>query len=196
MSKLDFKVGDFVVYPTHGVGQVIEIGKQTFGGQEIELVVIRFEKNRMTLRVPTEKIEISGLRKISSKKKMDEIVDLIKDSPQVKRVMWSRRAQIYEDKINSGNPEEVGEVVRDLYRNYNKVEQSFSERQIYQKALERLANEYAVINKVTEDRAVEKIEDYMQKSQKRYNATLEEQENINKNLDKVLEDMDIKEDDE
>ncbi|MDR1691472.1 MAG: CarD family transcriptional regulator [Rickettsiales bacterium] len=196
MAKLDFKVNDYVVYPTHGVGQIIEIGKQTFADQELELITIRFEKNRMILRVPTEKAEISGLRKITSKKKMDDIVDLIKDSPQTKRIMWARRAQIYDEKINSGDPVEVAEVVRDLYRNYNKMEQSFSERQIYQKALERLANEYAVINKTNPEKASEKLEDIMQKSQKRYNKELEEQENINKNLDKVISEMEIDEDEE
>ncbi len=164
MATFNFKKGDFVVYPAHGVGEVIDLTKESFGDIDLELIVVRFDKNRMTLRIPYDKVEISGLRKISSKKDMEHIVEVVKDAPQVKRMMWSRRAQMYEDKINSGDTEQVAEVVRDLYRIENKEEQSFSERQIYQKALERLATEFAAVNKISEDDAVISIETAMDKS--------------------------------
>jgi CarD family transcriptional regulator len=174
MSKIEFKKGDFVVYPAHGVGQVEALETQTFGDQKLDLIVVKFEKNRMTLRIPTEKIEISGLRKLSSKKEMDGIVKIIKEAPQSKRMIWSRRAQMYEDKINSGNPESVAEVVRDLYRNQKKDEQSFSERQIYQKALERLASEFSNVMKVDIDKANEKLERAMENSPDRQPSETEE----------------------
>ncbi|MBN2676096.1 MAG: CarD family transcriptional regulator [Alphaproteobacteria bacterium] len=167
MAQAEFKKGDYVVYPAHGVGEVQAIEKQTFGDQELELVVVKFEKNRMTLRIPLDKVDISGLRKLSSKKEMDKIVGIIKEAPQSKRMIWSRRAQMYEDKINSGNPENVAEVVRDLYRNVKKDEQSFSERQIYQKALERLSSEYATIMKLDLDKANLKLEKVMENSPER-----------------------------
>lgn len=163
-QSIEFKKGDFVVYPAHGVGQVENLETQTFGDQKLDLVVVKFEKNRMTLRIPTEKIEISGLRKLSSKKEMDNIVKIIKEAPQSKRMIWSRRAQMYEDKINSGKPESVAEVVRDLYRNEKKDEQSFSERQIYQKALERLATEFSTVMKVEPEKATDKLERAMENS--------------------------------
>ena len=116
-DKLSFKAGDFVVYPTHGVGQVQGIEKETIGGHDLKLVVVTFDNDRMTLRVPTNKMETSGLRKVSSRKIMDNAVTTLKGRARVKRTMWSRRAQEYEAKINSGDPVLIAEVVRDLHRN-------------------------------------------------------------------------------
>lgn len=164
MAQIEFKKGDFVVYPAHGVGEVQAIVTETFGSEKLNLVVVDFVKNRMTLRIPVEKIEISGLRKLSSKKEMDRIVGILKEAPQSKRMIWSRRAQMYEDKINSGNPENVAEVVRDLYRNEKKEEQSFSERQIYQRALERLASEFSAVMGLEQDKTVVKLERTMEVS--------------------------------
>lgn len=164
MASCEFKKGDFVVYPAHGVGEVMDIVTQTFGDEKLELVVVDFVKNRMTLRIPLNKIEISGLRKLSSKKEMDRIVGILKEAPQSKRIIWSRRAQMYDDKINSGKPEQVAEVVRDLYRNEKKDEQSFSERQIYQRALERLASEFSTVMGMESEKTVSKLERAMENS--------------------------------
>jgi len=163
-SKKDFKIGDFVVYPTHGMGVVKEITKQKFANQTIEFIVVAFEKARMTLRIPTDKVAISGLRKISTEKEMRLAVNLIKSPPKIKRMMWSRRAAEYEEKINSGDPSNIAEVVRDLYcRANSKTEQSFSERQIYEDALQRLADEYSAIFEMPNTEAVEKMEKIMEK---------------------------------
>ncbi|MHA1540648.1 MAG: CarD family transcriptional regulator [Alphaproteobacteria bacterium] len=164
MSKNEFKKGDFVVYPAHGVGEVKKIVSEKFGDEKLSLIVVDFSKNRMTLRIPLDKIEISGLRKLTTKKEMNEIVEILKEAPQSKRIIWSRRAQMYDDKINSGEPEKVAEVVRDLYRNEKKDEQSFSERQIYQKALGRLANEYATIMGQDPEKTILKLETSMEES--------------------------------
>ncbi|MBT3887103.1 MAG: CarD family transcriptional regulator, partial [Rhodospirillaceae bacterium] len=137
-GKLAFKAGEYVVYPTHGVGLVTGIEKETIAGHNLRLVVVTFDNDRMTLRVPTDKMDSSGLRKVSSKKIMDDAVTTLKGKAKVKRTMWSRRAQEYEAKINSGDPISIAEVVRDLFRNVGQPDQSFSERQIYEVVLERL----------------------------------------------------------
>ncbi len=160
--KLSFKPGDFVVYPTHGVGQVQGIEKETIGGYNLKLVVVTFDNDRMTLRVPTNKMETSGLRKVSSRKIMDNAVTTLKGRARVKRTMWSRRAQEYEAKINSGDPVLIAEVVRDLHRNVGQPDQSFSERQIYEAALERLAGEVAVVENIDKEKATEKLEAVLQ----------------------------------
>ena len=159
MSKAPmFKTGDFVVYPTHGVGKVIDVLKQEIAGHKLELIVITFERDRMTLRVPVEKADTSGLRKLASKKIMDEAMLTLKGRARVKRTMWSRRAQEYEAKINSGDPVSIAEVVRDLHRNVGQPDQSFSERQIYEAARDRLAAEVAAVDKTDMDEATEKLE--------------------------------------
>ena len=135
---LPFSAGDFVVYPAHGVGKVTSIEAQTIAGQKVELFVISFERDRMTLRVPVRKVENSGLRKLSTRKVMEAALTTLKGRARVKRAMWSRRAQEYEAKINSGDPVSIAEVVRDLHRGASQPEQSYSERQIYEQALERL----------------------------------------------------------
>jgi CarD family transcriptional regulator len=158
MSTSTYNAGDYVVYPAHGVGRVMEIEKQTIGGHELELFVITFERERMTLRVPVAKAKNSGLRKLSSKKMMDTALTTLKGRARVKRAMWSRRAQEYEAKINSGDPCAIAEVVRDLYRSATQPEQSYSERQIYEQALERLACELAAVEQIETDAATEKLE--------------------------------------
>jgi CarD family transcriptional regulator len=150
--------GDFVVYPTHGVGKVIEIENKEYSGHKLKLFVIEFDRERMTLRVPTDKAEVSGLRKLSSKKIIEKALTTLKGRARVKRTMWSRRAQEYEMKINSGDPMAIAEVVRDLHRNTGQPDQSFSERQIYEAALDRLACEVGAVEKTNPETATEKLE--------------------------------------
>ena len=155
--KVNLKSGDYVVYPTHGVGQVQGIGEEIIAGQELELVVVTFDNERMTLRVPTDKLEASGLRPIVSAKEMDVALGVLKGRARVKRTMWSRRAQEYEAKINSGEPGQIAEVLRDLHRNVGQPDQSFSERQIYEVALDRLAAEVAAVDSTDLEQAIEKL---------------------------------------
>lgn len=153
-----FNPGDFVVYPTHGVGKVTSIEEDEIAGHKLELFVISFDRDRMTLRVPTSKAANSGLRKLSSKKRMDEALHTLKGRPRVKRTMWSRRAAEYDLKINSGDPVSIAEVVRDLHRNVGQPDQSFSERQIYEQARDRLAAEVAAVDKTDMEKATGKLE--------------------------------------
>lgn len=157
-KALKFGVGDYVVYPKHGVGRVIDVETQDIAGTKLDLYVIRFEKERMTLRVPTNKIESAGMRKLSSSVTMTEAFTTLKGKPKVKRTMWSRRAQEYESKINSGDLVSIAEVVRDLFRAEDQPEQSFSERQIYEAAVGRLARELAAMEQTDEKAAQDKIE--------------------------------------
>jgi CarD family transcriptional regulator len=157
-SVAPFSNGDFVVYPAHGVGKVTSIETQLIGGQKVELFVISFERDRMTLRVPVRKVENSGLRKLSTRKVMEAALTTLKGRARVKRAMWSRRAQEYEAKINSGDPVSIAEVVRDLHRGASQPEQSYSERQIYEQALERLAHEVAAVEKIKPEAATAKLE--------------------------------------
>ena len=143
-----FCEGDFVVYPAHGVGHVLGTEKREIGGSLRALVRVRFDHDKMTLRIPLSKAASSGLRKLSSKKQMDEAISTLKSRAKVKKVMWSRRAQEYETKINSGNLIWIAEVVRDLHRGENQSEQSYSERQMYQAALDRLVGEFAAIEDI------------------------------------------------
>ncbi len=156
--KSEYSAGDYVVYPTHGVGRVECIENQDISGISLDLIVIKFEKDRMTLRVPVNKAQDSGLRKLSSRKMMDSALTTLKGRSRVKRTMWSRRAQEYEAKINSGDPVSIAEVVRDLHRNADQPDQSYSERQMYQAALDRLARELAAVEKIDELAAAEKLE--------------------------------------
>lgn len=156
-TKIAFNSGDFVVYPAHGVGKVADISTQKIGGTDLELIVVNFDKDKMTLRVPLCKAESVGLRKISEMSTMNEAVNVLKGKAKVKKIMWSRRAQEYENKINSGSPIAIAEVVRDLYRRENLSEQSYSERQIYEQALDRLANEYAICENISSGDAMKKL---------------------------------------
>ena len=155
---ISFIPGDFVVYPSHGVGKIIGTETRKFEELELELLVIRFEHERMTLRVPLSKATESGLRTLSSKVQMEEAIVTLKGKAKVKKTMWSRRAQEYETKINSGNLVSIAEVVRDLYRKDDQGEQSYSERQMYQAALERLASEFAAVDNTDKESAVAKLE--------------------------------------
>lgn len=160
-SKIAFNSGEFVVYPAHGVGKVADISTQKIGGAELELIVVNFDKDKMMLRVPLSKAESVGLRKISETPVMDEALGVLKGKAKVRKIMWSRRAQEYENKINSGSPVAIAEVVRDLYRRENLSEQSYSERQIYEQALDRLANEYAICNNISAGDATKKLLDIL-----------------------------------
>jgi CarD family transcriptional regulator len=157
-EKLEFAAEDFVVYPTHGVGQVTGIETHEIAGQKLRLFIISFERERMTLKVPIDKVKDSGLRKLSSRKVIDTALKTLKGRVRVKRTMWSRRAQEYEAKINSGDPVSIAEVVRDLHRKEDQPDQSYSERQMYQAALDRLARELAAVESSEHDDAVEKLE--------------------------------------
>jgi CarD family transcriptional regulator len=153
----NFVAGDHVVYPTHGVGKVDRIAVEEIAGHTLELICITFDENRMTLRVPTNKARTAGLRKLASKKQFDDVLAVLKGRARIKRTMWSRRAQEYEAKINSGDPAAIAEVVRDLHRNAGQPDQSFSERQIYESALDRLAAEYAALEQLEKPAAIEKL---------------------------------------
>ena len=153
-----FSNGDYVVYPKHGVGRVVGIEDREISGAMLELYVVRFEKERMTLRVPVTKAEASGMRKLSNPAKMDEAFTTLKGKARIKRTMWSRRAQEYEAKINSGDLVSIAEVVRDLHRKEDQPEQSYSERQIYEAALSRLARELAAVEAIDETEAMTRLE--------------------------------------
>jgi CarD family transcriptional regulator len=158
MAKAEIFVdGDFVVYPTHGVGKVERIATEEIAGHTLELIHITFDENRMTLRVPTNKARTAGLRKLASRKQFDDVLAVLKGRARIKRTMWSRRAQEYEAKINSGDPSAIAEVVRDLHRNAGQPDQSFSERQIYESALDRLAAEYGALEQIDKATAIERL---------------------------------------
>jgi CarD family transcriptional regulator len=156
-----FHEGDHVVYPTHGVGKVERIATEEIAGHKLELIHITFEENRMTLRVPVAKARTAGLRKLATRKLFDEALNVLKGRARIKRTMWSRRAQEYEAKINSGDPLAIAEVVRDLHRNAGQPDQSFSERQIYEAAMERLAAELAALDKTDKATAATKLTDFL-----------------------------------
>jgi CarD family transcriptional regulator len=157
-EKLEFAVGDFVVYPTHGVGQVTGVESFEIAGEDLRLFVISFERERMTLKVPITKVQESGLRKLANRKIIDNALKTLKGRVRVKRTMWSRRAQEYDAKINSGDPIQIAEVVRDLHRNEDQPDQSYSERQMYQAALDRFSRELAAVENTAPEEAVEKLE--------------------------------------
>src|SRR5246500_2418278 len=157
-EKVPFATGDLVVYPTHGVGKIPAVETQEIAGHTLSVFVVLFDKDRMTLRVPLAKAKGSGLRRLSTRKEMDLALTKLKGRSRAKRTMWSRRAQEYEAKINSGDPGSIAEVVRDLYRNVGQPEQSYSERQIYQAALDRLVREFAAVEKIDETTAVQRVE--------------------------------------
>ena len=161
-NKLKISAGDYVVYPTHGVGKVTGFENQEIGGDKLKLIVIDFHKDRMILRVPVAKAETSGLRRLSSRDEMKVALKTLKGRSRVRRTMWSRRAQEYEAKINSGNPVSIAEVVRDLHRNADQPDQSYSERQIYQAAFDRLVRELAAVEEIEEDAASEQLETVLQ----------------------------------
>ncbi|MCK1733004.1 CarD family transcriptional regulator [Bradyrhizobium sp. 138] len=166
-QRQGFKANEFVVYPAHGVGQILAIEEQEIAGAKLELFVINFIKDKMTLRVPTAKVANVGMRKLSDPTLVKKALETLKGRARVKRTMWSRRAQEYEAKINSGDIVAIAEVVRDLYRSESQPEQSYSERQLYEAALDRLSREIAVVQHSTETEAVKEIEAQLAKSPRR-----------------------------
>ncbi|MBV8593161.1 MAG: hypothetical protein JOZ27_02545 [Caulobacteraceae bacterium] len=165
-----FKLGDFVVYPAHGVGQIVAVEEQEVAGFKLELYVIAFSKDKMTLRVPTSKVAAVGLRTISDTDTARRSLEILAGRARIKRTMWSRRAQEYESKINSGDIGAIAEVIRDLYRSDAQPEQSYSERQLYEAALDRMVREIAAVHKSNEIDALKVVEAQLQKSHGRTKA--------------------------
>jgi CarD family transcriptional regulator len=160
----NFKKGEYVVYSAHGVGQIEGLETQTIGGMEVRLYVIGFTKDRMRLKIPVKKAQTTGLRKLCTGERLQDALKTLQGRSRIRRTMWSRRAQEYEMKINSGDPISIAEVLRDLKRSNDDSEQSYSERQIYQSALERLAREVAAVKKITEADATTELEGIMTKT--------------------------------
>ena len=158
VRKHEFKAGDFIVYPTHGVGRIKSVDEQEVAGMKLELFVIAFDKDKMILRVPTAKAKAIGMRKLSSPDVVANALNTLRGRARIKRTMWSRRAQEYEAKINSGDLISIAEVVRDLHRAGGQPEQSYSERQLYEAALARMAREVAAIERIDEQDAVKRVE--------------------------------------
>ncbi len=165
--KAGFKTLEFIVYPAHGVGQIIAIEEQEVAGFKLELFVISFAKDKMILKVPTPKSVSVGMRKLAGPEVVKRALDTLTGRARIKRTMWSRRAQEYEAKINSGDLVSIAEVVRDLYRSDAQPEQSYSERQLYEAALDRVAREIAVVQKLTETESLKLIESQLQKGPRR-----------------------------
>ena len=168
--KHGFKLNEFVVYPAHGVGQIVTIEEQEVAGFKLELFVINFVKDKMTLRVPTSKVTGVGMRKLSDPDAARRSLEILTGRARIKRTMWSRRAQEYEAKINSGDINAIAEVVRDLYRSEAQPEQSYSERQLYEAALDRMMREIAAVQKLSETEALKVIDLQLKKNQKRLGA--------------------------
>jgi CarD family transcriptional regulator len=166
-QRQGFKTHEFIVYPAHGVGQIVAIEEQEVAGARLELFVINFVKDKMTLRVPTAKVASVGMRKLAETPMVKRALETLKGRARIKRTMWSRRAQEYEAKINSGDIVAIAEVVRDLYRSESQPEQSYSERQLYEAALDRLSREIAVVQHSTETEAIKEIESQLAKSPRR-----------------------------
>jgi len=166
-QRQGFKTNEFIVYPAHGVGQILAIEEQEVAGAKLELFVINFVKDKMTLRVPTAKIVSVGMRKLAEAPLVKRAIETLKGRARIKRTMWSRRAQEYEAKINSGDIVAIAEVVRDLFRSDSQPEQSYSERQLYEAALDRLSREIAAVQKITETEAVKEIEGALAKGPRR-----------------------------
>src|SRR5437667_4575647 len=174
-QRQGFKTNEFIVYPAHGVGQILSIEEQEVAGAKLELFVINFVKDKMTLRVPTAKIVSVGMRKLADAPVVRRALETLKGRARVKRTMWSRRAQEYEAKINSGDIVAIAEVVRDLFRSEQQPEQSYSERQLYEAALDRLAREIAAVQRITETEAIKEIEAALAKGPRRGPKLAEEE---------------------
>ena len=156
-APTSFKPGDHIVYPAHGVGRIAGVEKQSVAGIDLEVFVISFEQDKMTLRVPTGKARSCGMRPLASAQVVNDALKTLQGRARIKRTMWSRRAQEYEAKINSGDLVSIAEVVRDLHRAGDQPEQSYSERQLYESALDRMARELAAVEKVDREAALEKL---------------------------------------
>ncbi len=165
--KPEFKAGEHIVYPAHGVGKIVRLENQEVAGAKLELFVVSFEKDKMTLRVPVPKAKAVGMRKLADTTTVDRSLEIVRGRARIKRTMWSRRAQEYEAKINSGDLFSIAEVVRDLYRSEAQPEQSYSERQLYEAALDRMSREIAAVTGQSETEAVHRIEQNLAKSPRR-----------------------------
>lgn len=172
-GRQGFKAGEFIVYPAHGVGEIVAIEEEEVAGFKLELFVISFAKDKMKLKVPLPKVAAVGMRKLSDADVLQKALDTLAGRARVKRTMWSRRAQEYEAKINSGDLVSVAEVVRDLYRSDAQPEQSYSERQLYEAALDRMSREIAAVRKLTDPEVFKLIESQLQKSPRRSKAEVE-----------------------
>ncbi len=161
MKELEFVPGDFAVYPTHGVGRITGIESQQILGSEIEVFVVSFDKEKMTLRVPVAKAVSAGMRRLSTRDKMRAALVTLRGRARVKRTMWSRRAQEYGAKINTGDPISIAEVVRDLHRSGDQPDRSYSERQLYEAALDRLAREFAAVEQIEPEVAAQRLEELL-----------------------------------
>ena len=166
VQRHGFKINESIVYPAHGVGRIVGIEEQEIAGMSLELFVIQFEKDKMTLRVPTSKLASVGMRKLAEDGIVKKAMETLKGKARIKRTMWSRRAQEYEAKINSGDLVSIAEVVRDLYRSEAQPEQSYSARQLYEAALDRMAREIAAVDKCDERSAMQRITEVLSKSAK------------------------------
>ncbi len=162
-----FKVGELVVYPAHGVGRVTSIETQEIAGTRLELYIVDFEKEKLRLKVPTNRAEQKGMRHLADRAMIEQAMKVIRGRARIKRVMWSRRAQEYDAKINSGDMIAVAEVVRDLYRSERQPEQSYSERQLFEQALARFARELAAVRKIDDDQCIKEVEDFLARNAKR-----------------------------
>ncbi|TAE80301.1 MAG: CarD family transcriptional regulator [Alphaproteobacteria bacterium] len=156
-NQMNFMIGQYVVYPTHGVGEITDIETQQVAGITLEMFVIHFKRDKMTLRVPTHRAAAAGLRSISDAHSIEKAIKTLRGRAKTSRGMWSRRAQEYEAKINSGNIIQLAEVVRDLHKNVDQSERSYSERMIYESALGRLAGELAIANDVEHQEAASEL---------------------------------------
>ncbi|MGQ7793895.1 CarD family transcriptional regulator [Faunimonas sp. B44] len=176
VQRQGFRTTESIVYPAHGVGRIIDVEEQEVAGMKLELFVISFEKDKMTLRVPVGKAASVGMRKLADEETVAKALEIVKGRARVKRTMWSRRAQEYEAKINSGDLIAISEVVRDLYRSESQPEPSYSERQLYEQAIDRMSRELAAVERISESEAVTKIEKSIEASPKRKRATAAEEE--------------------
>lgn len=172
-SRHGFKTNEYIVYPAHGVGRIVGIEEQEIAGMSLELFVITFDKDKLTLRVPTGKLQSVGMRKLAEEPVVKKAMETLKGRARIKRTMWSRRAQEYEAKINSGDLVSIAEVVRDLYRSEAQPEQSYSERQLYEAALDRMAREIAAVERLDERGAVQRITEVLSRSAKGRRAAAE-----------------------
>jgi CarD family transcriptional regulator len=176
VQRHGFRTSESIVYPAHGVGKIVDIEEQEIAGMKLELFVITFVKDKMTLRVPVAKATAVGMRKLADEATVNRAFETVRGRARIKRTMWSRRAQEYEAKINSGDLIAISEVVRDLYRSQAQPEPSYSERQLYEQAIDRMSREVSVIEKISENEAVSKIERTIEASPKRKRAAQLEEE--------------------
>ena len=175
-KKLAFKIGELVVYPAHGVGKITAIEEQEIAGSRLELYIVDFEREKLRLKVPTNRAEQKGMRRLADRGLIEHAMKVIRGRARIKRTMWSRRAQEYDAKINSGDLIAVAEVVRDLYRSDRQPEQSYSERQLFEQALLRMARELAAVRKVDDDQSVKELSEFLAKNAKRAQAAGEKAE--------------------